>query len=353
MSESTMPPAAARSPAPHARIATARQRAAWLLLGLMALSVFLAGLGASVGSTGFDSVLRVADDPLAARIVWDIRLPRSLGAWLAGALLGLAGAVAQGLFRNPLADPFLLGSASGASLGVASALALFGVAPATVWLAKLGLTGAAFVGAVLAVLLTLQLARGVQHTLRLLLAGVIVGVVLGAVKDLITLAAPDIIPSMQGFNLGSAGFIGWASCVLMAVAWCVCAAAAWVFSRALDGLSLGEATAASLGLPLAPMRLALVVVLALATGTAVAQTGLIAFVGLAAPHLVRSMAKVTHAWLVLLASLMGGVLLMGADVMARWVIAPQELPVGVLTAVLGGGYLLWLMHRRTGQGSVL
>ena len=348
-----MPPAAARSPVPHARIATARQRAAWLLLGLMALSVLLAGLGASVGSTGFDSVLRVADDPLAARIVWDIRLPRSLGAWLAGALLGLAGGVAQGLFRNPLADPFLLGSASGASLGVASALALFGVAPATVWLAKLGLTGAAFVGAVLAVLLTLQLARGVQHTLRLLLAGVIVGVVLGAVKDLITLAAPDIIPSMQGFNLGSAGFIGWASCVLMAVAWCVCAAAAWVFSRALDGLSLGEATAASLGLPLAPMRLALVVVLALATGTAVAQTGLIAFVGLAAPHLVRSMAKVTHAWLVLLASLMGGVLLMGADVMARWVIAPQELPVGVLTAVLGGGYLLWLMHRRTGQGGVL
>ncbi len=348
-----MSPAAARSTVPHARIATARQRAAWLLLGLMALSVLLAGLGASVGSTGFDSVLRVADDPIAARIVWDIRLPRSLGAWLAGALLGLAGAVAQGLFRNPLADPFLLGSASGASLGVASALALFGVAPATVWLAKLGLTGAAFVGAVLAVLLTLQLARGVQHTLRLLLAGVIVGVVLGAVKDLITLAAPDIIPSMQGFNLGSAGFIGWASCVLMAVAWCVCAAAAWVFSRALDGLSLGEATAASLGLPLAPMRLALVVVLALATGTAVAQTGLIAFVGLAAPHLVRSMAKVTHAWLVLLASLMGGVLLMGADVMARWVIAPQELPVGVLTAVLGGGYLLWLMHRRTGQGGVL
>ena len=353
MSESTMSPAAARSTVPHARIATARQRAAWLLLGLMALSVLLAGLGASVGSTGFDSVLRVADDPLAARIVWDIRLPRSLGAWLAGALLGLAGAVAQGLFRNPLADPFLLGSASGASLGVASALALFGVAPATVWLAKLGLTGAAFVGAVLAVLLTLQLARGVQHTLRLLLAGVIVGVVLGAVKDLITLAAPDIIPSMQGFNLGSAGFIGWASCVLMAAAWCVCALAAWVFSRALDGLSLGEATAASLGLPLAPMRLALVAVLALATGTAVAQTGLIAFVGLAAPHLVRSMAKVTHAWLVLLASLMGGVLLMGADVMARWVIAPQELPVGVLTAVLGGGYLLWLMHRRTGQGGVL
>lgn len=323
-------------------------RARWLLLALALLSVALTALGASVGSTGFDSVLRWAEDPLAAQIVWDIRLPRSLGAWLAGALLGLAGAVAQGLFRNPLADPFLLGSASGASLGVATAMALFGVAPTMVWLTRLGLTGAAFVGAVLAVLLTLQLARGVQHTLRLLLAGVIVGVVLGAVKDLITLAAPDIIPSMQGFNLGSAGFIGWSACVLMAAAWALSALAAWVFSRALDGLSLGEATAASLGLPLAPMRVALVAVIALATGTAVAQTGLIAFVGLAAPHLVRSLVKGTHAWLLLLASLMGGVLLMAADILARWLIAPQELPVGVLTAVMGGSYLLWLMHRRTG-----
>ena len=123
------------------------------------------------------------------RSCWDIRLPRTLGAWLAGALLGLAGAVAQGLFRNPLADPYLLGSASGASLGVAVALVLFGGSPpATQWLVRLGLTGAAFVGAVVAVLLTLALARGVQQTLRLLLAGVIVGVVLGAMNDLITIA---------------------------------------------------------------------------------------------------------------------------------------------------------------------
>lgn len=323
------------------------RRAQVLLLALVVVSVVLWGLGASVGSTGFTQVWNLADDPMATRIVWDIRLPRSLGAWLAGALLGLSGAVAQGLFRNPLADPFLLGSASGASLGVATAMALFGVAPAMVWLTRLGLTGAAFIGATLAVVLTLQLARGVQHTLRLLLAGVIVGVVLAAVKDLITLAVPEIIPAMQGFNLGSAGYIGWSACVLMLGAWCVCALAAWVFSRALDGLSLGEATAASLGLPLPAMRVALVAVLALSTGTSVAQTGLIAFVGLAAPHLVRSLVKGTHAWLVLLASLMGGVLLLAADILARWVIAPQELPVGVLTAVMGGSYLLWLMHRRS------
>jgi iron complex transport system permease protein len=324
-------------------------------LGLLLLSALLLVLGASVGSTGFDSVLRAAQDPVSAQIVWEIRLPRTLGAWLAGALLGLAGAVAQGLFRNPLADPFLLGSASGASLGVASAMALLGVSPSAVaWVTRLGLTGAAFLGAVLAVLLTLQLARGVQHTLRLLLAGVIVGVVLGAAKDLVTLAAPDIVPAMLGFNLGSASFVGWSACALMAGVGALCALAAWACARALDGLSLGEATAASLGLPLAPMRVVLVAVLALATGTAVAQTGLIAFVGLAAPHLVRSIVKTTHGRLVLLAALMGGLLLMAADILARWLIAPQELPVGVLTAVLGGSYLLWLMHRRTsGSGGVV
>ena len=324
-------------------------------LGLLLLSALLLALGASVGSTGFESVLRAAQDPVSAQIVWEIRLPRTLGAWLAGALLGLAGAVAQGLFRNPLADPFLLGSASGASLGVASAMALLGVSPSAVaWVTRLGLTGAAFLGAVLAVLLTLQLARGVQHTLRLLLAGVIVGVVLGAAKDLVTLAAPDIVPAMLGFNLGSASFVGWSACALMAGVGAVCALAAWAWARALDGLSLGEATAASLGLPLAPMRVVLVAVLALATGTAVAQTGLIAFVGLAAPHLVRSIVKTTHGRLVLLSAFMGGLLLMAADILARWLIAPQELPVGVLTAVLGGSYLLWLMHRRTsGSGGVV
>lgn len=358
-----------------------------LVWAMLVSAVVLVGLGVCVGSTGFENLLRPLLNPqqdlahyaMAQQIVWEIRLPRTLGAWAAGALLGLAGAVAQGLFRNPLADPFLLGSASGASLGVALALAAMGggagmlggsmsagnmmngsgfgsgvvsVFSSSVWV-RVGLTGAAFGGAVLAVLLSLALSRGVQHTLRLLLAGVVVGVVLGAMTHLVLLFSPDSLQAMQAFMLGSTSFVGWTACLLMAGVWLVCVVAAWLLGRVLDGMSLGDATARSLGLPLGSMRAALVAVLALATGTAVAQTGLIAFVGLAAPHLVRSFIKTTHSRLMLLSSLVGGVLLMTADTLARWLIAPQELPVGVLTAVIGGGYLLWLMHRnsRTASGA--
>ena len=326
-----------------------QRRKAWLLgISLLTTSVVLLLIGVGVGSTGLESVWHACNDPTAMQIVQHIRLPRTLGAWATGALLGLAGAVAQGLFRNPLADPYLLGSASGASLGVALALVLSGVSPLTThWLVRLGLTSAAFAGAVGAVLLTLMLARGVQHTLRLLLAGVIVSVVLGACVSLVMLMVPDVMQSMQVFMLGSTGLVSWSAWWVMMGVWVLCMGVAWLLSHVLDGLSLGEATANSLGLPLVPMRAALVAVLALATGTAVAQTGAIAFVGLAAPHLVRSSVKITHARLIFLASLTGGVLLMAADILARWLIAPQELPVGVLTAVLGGGYLLWLMHLKT------
>lgn len=353
-------------------------RGAWLAMAGVLCALLLVALGVCVGSTGLENLMgplwSAATDAehaaMARQILWEIRLPRTLGAWAAGALLGLAGSVAQGLFRNPLADPYLLGSASGASLGVALALVAMGgggmlggasmmsdgltvgVFSSSVWV-RLGLTGAAFVAGVLAVLLTLMLSRGVGQTLRLLLSGVVVGVVLGAMTQLVLLFSPDSLQAMQAFMLGSTAFVGWTSAVLMVVVWGVCWLAAWLLARVLDGLSLGDATAVSLGLPVAPMRLALVAVLALATATAVAQTGLIAFVGLASPHLVRSLVKTTHAQLMLLASLAGGVLLLSADILARGVLAPQELPVGVLTAGLGGGYLLWLMHRgRTGTGGV-
>lgn len=315
----------------------------WALVLLMLGGAGLV-LGTAVGSQGWEVWWTAAQDPVMQQIVRDIRLPRSLGAWLGGALLGLAGAVAQGLFRNPLADPYLLGSASGASLGVSLYLSLFGGSIlATAWLPRLGMTGAAFIGAVLAVVLTLTLARGVQQTLRLLLAGVVVGVVLGALASLVALFEPQVLQAMQGFMLGSTSFVGWISCALMAVALSLSLIVAVALARVLDALTLGEATAQSLGMPLRQARLLLVAAMSLTTAAAVAQMGLIAFVGLAAPHAVRSLVRCKHSGVLLLSTLMGGALLLLADVLARGLLAPQDLPVGVLTAVLGGVYLLWRM----------
>jgi iron complex transport system permease protein len=319
---------------------------------LLAMTALLMAAGLSVGSAGWEPPWGARAAPAA--IAWDIRLPRTLGAWLAGALLALAGAVAQGLFRNPLADPYLLGSASGAHLGVATALVVAGSAAGATGTAtagsglalQLGLTGAAFVGAALAVLVTLTLARGVQHTLRLLLAGVVVGMVLGAFSSLLTLWAPQILRAMQAFMLGTTSLIGWPAVGLMAPALLLSLVVALACSRALDALVLGETTARSLGLPLAGARLWLVAAIALATGAAVAQAGLVPFVGLVAPHLVRAWLRAGHRVLLPLSALAGGALLLAADILGRGLLAPQEIPVGILTALLGGVYLLVLMQGR-------
>jgi iron complex transport system permease protein len=265
---------------------------------------------------------------------------------LGGALLGLAGAIAQGVFRNPLADPYLLGSASGASLGVALFYSVAGAGLYVLdWPQRLGLTGAAFVGAWLAVVLTVVLARGAADVLRLLLCGVIVGVVLGAMSSLVLLLHPQAYMSMQGFLLGSTAFVGWGACGAMLLVLLPSLLVAWVGASVLDALTLGEATAHTLGVAVRPMRTLLIAVVALATASCVAQMGLLSFVGLVSAHWVRSMVRTTYRGLLWCSAWAGGVLLLLADVLARSVLAPQELPVGVLTALLGGAYLLYLMRR--------
>jgi iron complex transport system permease protein len=311
-----------------------RQRRTRLVVGLALITLLLLIAGLAAGSEGWSpaqllDTWRGADGML---IVGEIRAPGTLGAWLTGALLGLAGAVAQGLFRNPLADPYLLGSASGASLGVVLVLAAerargqaISLATASA-IARVGLVGATFVGALLGVLLTLALSRGTQQTTRLLLAGVVVGVVLSAVNELVTMAAPDTLRGKQAFLLGSTGFLGWGSCAALAIGLVLTLPPSWRLARAR-------------------IRVALVAALALATGVAVSQTGLIAFVGLVAPHLVRRFAPAPQGFTLMASSAAGGTLLLTADVLARVLVAPQEVPVGVLTALLGGGYLVWLLHR--------
>jgi iron complex transport system permease protein len=180
----------------------------------------------------------------------------------------------------------------------------------------------------------------------LLLAGVVVGVLLTALSDLVILLSPEALRGKQVFLLGTTSFLGWPSVWALGLALLLTLPLATRLAGALDALVLGEASAASLGLPLPQLRLGLVALMALATGTAVAQAGLVAFVGLVAPHLVRRLVVVRHGALLALSALAGGVLLLAADVAARSVIAPMELPVGVLTAVLGGIYLLMLLRRR-------
>jgi iron complex transport system permease protein len=323
-------------------------RRPWRLASvLLVAGLALLALGLAAGSQGWSWAW--GDD---APLIWAIRAPRSLGALAAGALLGLAGALAQGLFRNPLADPYLLGSAAGAVLGVVIGLAAAGTLGTAWglaqlgWLAQVGLLGAAFAGALVGVGLTLVLAGGAARPMRLLLCGVVVGVLMGALSDLLLLLSPEALRGKQIFLLGTTSFLGWRQVGLLAAALGVVLPLCLRFARALDALVLGESTASSLGLNVPAVRLGLVVLMALATGCAVSQVGLVAFVGLVAPHLVRRWVMVTHAGLLALSAAAGGVLLLAADVAARSLMAPQELPVGVLTAVLGGLYLLALLRRQ-------
>ena len=336
-----------------------RRLGAWVLALLWVMAT-AAGLAA--GSEGFVWPHGWGSDEGLRTIMFEIRLPRTLGAGLVGALLGLAGAIAQGLFRNPLADPYLLGTAAGSSVAVVAVLAATSIVTAQASsgvvaavsgsvrvLADVGIVVAAFAGALLGMALTLSLARGARHTPRLLLAGVVVGVMLMAVGDLLTSAFPEALRARQGFLLGSTAYLGWASVGWLAAGLLVALPLAWRMARVLDALALGEDGALSLGLDLARLRLVFVGLLALATGLAVSQAGLVAFVGLVAPHIVRRSVTASHGVVLVASAATGGVLLLVADLVARTVAAPQELPVGVLTAVIGGGYLLRLLQRRGGR----
>ena len=314
------------------------------LSGLLILSAVLVLLGTLLGSIGASWNMPGSDQT----VLFDIRLPRSLGAYLAGALLGLAGGIAQSLFRNPLADPYLLGSASGALLGVGSILCFAYLGNS--WLDIIGLNGGAFLGALIGVLASLLLAGGYRSSLRLLLSGVVISVILGAANSLFTFIRPDLFQSIQSFMLGNTTLLSWSGVAVMAIALVICLLITLIISPVLDALSLGENTARTLGLPLDQLRLVLIGILALATGCAVAQTGLVAFVGLAAPHLVRKLSGGQQRAQILFSCLGGGILLLSSDLIARTLFAPIEIPVGVVTAVLGGLYLLALL-RRTSFGA--
>ena len=285
----------------------------------------------------------VAVDPQHAEVLWAIRLPRVILAVLVGAALGIAGAALQGIFRNPLADPGVVGASAGAALGASVAI-VAGVS----FLGAMTQPVAAFVGALLATMLVYLMSRrgGRTEVVTLLLTGLAIAAVVEAAVGLLTSAASDQeLRDLTFWRLGSLGGATWDT-VAMAAPFTLPAVAALPFAaRPLNVLALGEREAGHLGIATERVRAMVVVLTALGVGAAVAAAGLIAFVGLIVPHLIRVAVGPDHRVVLPASALGGAVLLLLADVISRTVVAPVELPLGVITGLLGGPFFVWLLHR--------
>lgn len=278
-------------------------------------------------------------------IIWQIRLPRVLLAALVGGSLALAGVAYQGIFRNPLADPYLLGVASGASLGAAVAIVL---GASLAWAGRFGVPGLSFTFALLAVLIVLVMARRGNRipVLSLILAGVVVGSTFTAATSFLMLLSPERTAGVLSWLLGSFSMAGWDGIVTVVPVLMLAAACILLAGRTLNVLQLGDEQAAQLGVPVELVKLLLIAVATLATAAAVSVSGIIGFVGLLAPHAVRLGIGPDHRTLTPLAMVLGAIVTVLADLLARTVIAPAEIPIGVVTALVGGPFFLWLLRRQ-------
>ncbi|WP_022964504.1 FecCD family ABC transporter permease [Halopseudomonas pelagia] len=322
-----------------------------LALGAVAIHPLdtLKALGSLLGLT------EVAPD--TRLIIEHIRLPRSLMGLMVGATLGLTGAVMQGLFRNPLADPGLIGVSSGAALGAALMIVLGGWLlsglPAG-WMPYATVAGA-FSGGVLTTLLVYRLGQTAQGTsvASMLLAGIAIAAISGAFIGLLSYIADDtMLRTLTFWNMGS---LGGANMEKVGVLTLCCALVWWRLPRqakALNALLLGESEARHLGVDVERVKRELVLLTALGVGASVAAAGLIGFVGLVVPHLVRLVLGADHRRVIPASMLLGGGLLLLADVVARLVLAPAELPIGILTALLGAPFFLLLLLRAQRRGGL-
>lgn len=325
-----------------------------LVVAGLVLALALAGLASlALGSVRIppgqvlDALTGRAGPSPYRTIVLDVRLPRVLLGVVVGAGLAVVGAVLQALVNNRLADPFLLGISSGASAGAVLVLVL-GVGGGVT--TTIALPGGAFAGALLALVLVYGLARrgGTMTGPRLVLAGVAVSYILSALTTLILAAAgrPEHFREALYWSLGGLGSARWDTLVLPVTVLALGIGLLLTLSRPLDLLLVGEEGATVLGLDTARFRAAVFVLVSLVTAVMVAASGAVGFIGLMAPHAARLAVGAPHRRLLPVAALGGAVALVLADLAARTVTAPQDLPVGVLTALIGGPFFLWLMRRR-------
>jgi len=336
-----------------------RLRSGWLVAGFVAVAV-AAFVGASVGPAAISpgrTMLEVLDrvpfvdidsglDARQSAIVWELRLPRVALGLLVGAMLSIAGASYQGVFRNPLVDPYLLGAAAGAGLGVTLVI-VSGFSRSSSFLDPVPI--AAFIGASAAVAIAYVVGgAGGRSVAALVLAGVAVTSFLTAAQTYVQQRESETIREVYSWILGRLTTAGWRDVVLVLPYFVLSTGVLLAHRRALDVLAVGDAEATSLGLSASRVRLAVVVAATLATAAAVSMSGLIGFVGIIVPHTVRLLAGTSFRVILPLSLLFGAAFLAGADVFARTVISPAELPVGVVTAFFGAPFFVLILRSARG-----
>ncbi|MBT5292156.1 MAG: iron ABC transporter permease [Cellvibrionales bacterium] len=369
------------------RYANANQGFGWLgwLLVLLTPFVFLLGLG--IGPVAIDAqqllylLPRLLNDALLSPlglgnaavhdpalsslhiIIVEIRLPRTLLAWLVGAGLAISGAAMQGLFRNPLADPSIIGVTSGASLGASIAVVVIangiGVGGAEQWGGLSILVMGAFIGGLLAVLIVYRLSTASSDGVTsnstsvatMLLVGIAITALAGAGNSLLAYIADN--NTMRSMSLWSMGGLDAANVLRVKLAGSIIIPAIFLlmcFSRQLDAMLLGESEAKHLGVDVQRVKWALIVIVAIAVASSVALAGVIGFVGLVVPHMLRMVIGPSHRRLLPYSALAGGLMLVMADIVARVIVSPAEMPVGVITAILGAPLFIFLLRQRRDYG---
>ena len=328
-----------------------------LIIGLIIACLFAAGIGQVptapgevIGSIlyqlGFDKLptaFSLPKDPQGYYTLWSVRFPRVLMAVLVGMALGCAGAVMQGVFGNPLAEPGVIGVSSGAAVGAFSVI-VFGISTFGNWTIAV----AAFIGGLLTTLFVYALSRskGRSEVVTLILTGIAVNALTGAVIGFFTFVSDDsALRDIAFWNLGSLSGSSWSTIWVVLPCLAVGLVIAMGSSRKLDLLALGEASARHLGVDVERLRIKLIVVVALLVASGVAFTGVIAFVGLVVPHIIRMIAGPGHRLLIPASAVGSALVLVLADLVARTVVPSQELPLGVLTALVGGPFFFYLLLR--------
>ncbi|MFI6211508.1 FecCD family ABC transporter permease [Nocardia brasiliensis] len=343
--------ASARPPLARVPLPIALGGAAAVLLAVMVLSIAVGSVTVSAADTGRVIVAHLSGGTADVgftvdQIVWSYRLPRVLLAALCGCGLAVAGVILQALVNNPLADPYVLGLSSGASLGAVIVIVTAGGA-----LGGVGVSTAAFCGAIatIAVVFLLGQQRGRLAPTRLVLAGVAVGYLLLAATNYLQLrATPNELRTVMFWTMGSVAGARWDRLGPVTVVVLVTVVVVLAFGRRLNVLGTGDEQATALGVDVRTLRILLLVLSALLTGVLIAAAGGIGFVGLVIPHVVRLAFGQDHRRVLPLSALIGAAYLVAVDLLSRTVDAPNELPLGIFTAAFGAPFFLWLLRRNGG-----